>query len=148
MTRIERDDDRPIDFGPLVSERLDADRSAARWAALVSRIEVAAAPELARRAARAGGTWIVDSVTRAVARFAIPALVAAAAAIFAAVGTGETPESSSELLASQAINAEVAQQALSIDSRADWIARQQAPSAEDLASLLDPAASNTAGEQE
>ena len=150
MTRIDRDDDAPIDFGPLVSDRLDPERSAARWAALVGRIEAAAAPELARRAARAGSVWVVDSVTRAVARFAVPALIAAAVALIAVIGTAEsTPEASGGLLASQAINAEVAQQALSLDAQhADWIARQQAPSADDLARAIDPTGGSDVGEQE
>lgn len=149
MTRIERDDEGPIDFAPLLADRLDADRSAARWASLVSRIEAAAAPELARRAARAGGTWLVDNVARAVARFAAPALVAAAAAIFAVLGTSDGSEPApTELVASQVINAEVAQQALSLDERADWITRQQAPSVDDLARAIDPGATTTVGEHE
>lgn len=148
MTRIDRDD-RPIDFGPMRAERLDPELSAARWAALVDRIEAAAAPELARRAARAGSAWLVDSVTRAVARFTIPALVAAAAAVFAVAGTSESGDAgSSELLASQAMNAEVAQQALSLESRADWIVRQQAPSPDDLARAIDPSGTSDGGEQE
>jgi hypothetical protein len=149
MSRNEPRDDGPIDFGPMLTDRLDADRSAARWASLVGRIEAAAAPELARRAARAGGTWLVDNVSRAVARFAAPALIAAAAAIFAAVGTsGSSDPVPSELVASQAISDEAAQQALSLGERADWITQQEAPSVDDLARAIDPGARSSVGEPE
>jgi hypothetical protein len=146
MTRIERDDDGPIDFAPLLADRLDADRSAARWPSLVPRSAAPAAPELARRAARAGGSWIVDNVARAVARVAAPALVAAAAAIFVAVTSDASDPAPTEIVASQAINDEVARQALSLGERADWISRQQAPSVDDLARAIDPGV--TTGEQE
>jgi hypothetical protein len=156
MTRIDRDDEGPIDFGPMHADRLDAGELSPRWVALVGRIEAAAAPELARRATigaarvgRVAGFWLVDSVTSAVARFAAPALVAAAAAVFAAVSaTRATDPIAVEMVASQAISDEVAFQALSLDERADWITKQQAPSADDLARVLDPSAVPSPGEQE
>src|SRR5256885_7113176 len=86
MTRFDDDNADPVDLTPLWPDR--GGGATDRWAALVSRIETAAAPELARRAARLtrdSVTWagdrLLDGVVAAVARFAAPALVAVAAAI-------------------------------------------------------------------
>jgi hypothetical protein len=106
-------DDGPVDLSALLGGR----RSPERWEALAARIEAAAAPELARRGARAGRTGLVDGVVTAVARFARPVLVAAAAAIVIAVGASRggdaAPADAVDLVASAETLSEVTvQQAL------------------------------------
>jgi hypothetical protein len=94
--RPPRDEDEsgPVDLTAMFGGR----RSTAEWEALAARIERAAAPELARRAARSGirvGGSLLDGIAAAVARFAAPALVAAAAAIVIAVGATRQSDASS-----------------------------------------------------
>src|SRR4051794_32228325 len=77
-------DDEPVDLTALWPDRTE------RLTGFAARIEAAAAPELARRAAlmaRVTPEVLLDGVVSLVARFARPALVAAAAAIVIAVAS-------------------------------------------------------------
>src|SRR5205085_2080602 len=129
----------PIDFSALRAGRADPVASPERWAALVGRIEAAAAPELARRADRAAlrnpGPWLIENVASAVARFTTPALVAAAAAVIIAVGVSWRAEQSSvDLLPPTDM---VATQLLSDDSAA-WVSADREFTAADLVRAIDP----------
>src|SRR5438067_6704316 len=127
----------PVDLTPVWPGRDAPDR----WATLVARIETAAAPELARRAAilTRAGDRLVDGVVAAVARFAAPAFIAAAAAIVIAVAASRqeaAPQSSSALVASsEALSEETVQQALRGSGEA-WIAEQRAANADDLVQAM------------
>jgi hypothetical protein len=135
MTHDARHDGRdegPVDLAILWPER----RSPERWAALVARIEGAAAPELARRAGRLTTVDLVDAVVAAVARFAAPALIAAAAAVIIALGVARRTEASaSEVVAARTLSEETVQEALrgsASTGGAAWIAQQGAPSVDEV----------------
>ena len=116
--------------------------TAARWEALAARIEAAAAPELARRAAERGA--VVDLVPL-LARALRPAL-AAAAAVAVVVGSGvgrgaQDPRvadgAAEELVGGQLVTAAQVAQALRVDdAEAAWLARGAAPSREALAEAV------------
>ena len=115
-----------------------------RWEALARRIEAAAAPELARRAARARRNGGAPAVLFAIARAARPALLAlAASAVFAlalARSTGTTSTTAPvESSLGQVAEVSIAK-ALRVDEPAEsWLIQQRAPSADDLARAIDPA---------
>jgi len=112
-------DEPPVDLGPL---RLDP----IRLEALAARIDRAAAPALARRAA-------AEELQRTLARAAWPALVAAAAALVAAVGLHRSSSTSTEPgLATAGIERIVPASA----SSATWILDQSAPSDADLVQAI------------
>ncbi len=112
-------DEPPVDLTPL---RLGA----GRFDALAARIEAAATHELARRAEREG-------LQRTLARAAWPALIAAAAALFAVVGLGRSSGASTDSsLAASGIERIVAASAVN----ASWIMEQSAPSDDDLAQAI------------
>lgn len=114
--------DGPVDLTALFGDR----RTTAEWETLAQRIERAAAPELARRAARSGGrsAGLLDGVAAVVARFATPALVAAAAAIVIAIGAtrqGDAPaaEAAVDVVASaESLSEETVRQALGAEPAA------------------------------
>jgi hypothetical protein len=114
---------------------------ATRWEALAARIDAAAAPELARRAAAraSGGTGTpVRDLAPLLARALRPALAAAAAAALV-VGTGLTRGGSDAAAddagtAGQLVSAAEVAEALRVgDDEAAWLARGAAPSREALA---------------
>ena len=135
---------------------LSALRDAPRWEALAARIERAAAPELARRAAARGGATpdasddgVIDLVPL-LARALRPAMLAAAAAALA-VGVGlsrgrpaSTPATADvdDVTAGQLVSEAQVAQALRVgDANATWLAEGTAPSEEALAQAIgfDPA---------
>lgn len=136
------------DEEPAVDLRaFDDARGAARWEALAARIEAAAAPELARRAA-GPGTAVID-LAPVLARALRPALVAAAAALLVAVGlslgtaTDAGGAVSDEAPTGQLVSdASVAQALLVRAADAPWLAEGRVPSREALARAVgvDPAA--------
>lgn len=125
-------DEGPVDLAALFGDR----RTPERWAALAARIEAAAAPELARRAvlARRGG-GLLDGVVNAVARFAAPALVAAAAAIVIAIGAsrqGDLPPDAAPVVASaETLSEQTVRQALG-DEPDGWLGSRDASDADEL----------------
>jgi len=142
------DDDRPGDSprDPVDLTALWPDRDAPdRWASLVTRIEGAAAPELARRAGRLTRTAaesLVDGVVAIVARFAAPAFIAAAAAVAIAVAASrqtaaELSGTGDVVAAAPTLSEETVQQALRGGAaESSWITQQRAPSADDLVRAL------------
>ncbi|AHG92910.1 hypothetical protein J421_5375 (plasmid) [Gemmatirosa kalamazoonensis] len=141
MTTHDPDETTAVDLTPLWPDRGTPDR----WASLVARIESAAAPELARRAGRltrSAAVSVVDGVVAAVARFAVPAFVAAAAAIVIALLSArqiEAPMAATGDVVATAgsLSEETVQQAL-LGADGAWIAEQRAPDADDLVrSMLD-----------
>ncbi len=151
----ERDDrDGPVDLRALYGApdgAADPLRDAARWAALAARIEASAHPELRRRS-RLARFGLADGVAATLARFAGPALVAAAAAVLFAVNVARQGDGPDELVASETIasveafsDATVRQALTGVESGTSWIAEQRAPSTEDL--LRDLVARDV-GEQE
>ena len=135
MTTHDPDETTPVDLTPLWPDRGTPDR----WASLVARIETSAAPELARRAGRltrSAAVGLVDGVVAAVARFAMPAFVAAAAAIAIAVLSSRQMEApmtatGDVVASSESLSEETVQQAL-LGADGAWIAEQRAPNADDL----------------
>jgi hypothetical protein len=106
----------------LTSLRLDA----LPLEALAARIDAAAAPVLARRSLREG-------VQQALARAAWPALLAAAAAMFAVVGLGGSTDAAAEQgLAAVGLERIVPGAA----SDVSWIEEQRAPTDDDLAQAI------------
>jgi len=135
MTTHDPDETTAVDLTPLWPDRGTPDR----WASLVARIESAAAPELARRAGRltrSAAVSVVDGVVAAVARFAVPAFVAAAAAIVIALLSARQIEApmaaTGDVIATAgSLSEETVQQAL-LGADGAWIAEQRAPDADDL----------------
>ena len=135
MTTHDPDETTVVDLTPLWPDRGTPDR----WASLVARIESAAAPELARRAGRltrSAAVSVVDGVVAAVARFAVPAFVAAAAAIVIALLSARQIEApmaaTGDVIATAgSLSEETVQQAL-LGADGAWIAEQRAPDADDL----------------
>ena len=121
-------------------------RTATRLGALAARIDVAAAPELARRAAASGARVLPlratptppasgpsDDALLYLGRALRPALFAAAAALLVAVALGRgdasAPSAATEPLPSQLVAEATAEQALSVDAQdAEWIAGRRLPS--------------------
>jgi hypothetical protein len=114
------DEDRPIDLGRL---RLEG----ARHEALAARIEAAAAPALARRALSAG-------VQQTLARAAWPALLAAAAALLAAVGLGDSGDDDDAQPSLAVAGIERIVPGATAD--VDWIEEQRAPTNDDLVQAI------------
>jgi hypothetical protein len=131
-----------VDLSALRHGRADSPASAARWEALAARIEAAAGPELARRAAERG---TVLDIVPLLARALRPAL-AAAAAVAMVVGSGVARRAQEarasdgipeELAAGQLVTPAQVAQALRVDdAEAAWLARGAAPSQEALAEAV------------
>jgi len=125
--------------------RLPAPLRAARLAALAARIDAAAAPELARRAAPsrlARTRWYVaspDDATTLLARALRPSLLAAAAALLLAIALGRTSDAAGSVqttrdpIAGQLVADAAIAEALAVDSQdAEWIAQRDVPSDDEL----------------
>lgn len=121
-------------------------RGPAGWEALAARIEAAAAPELARRAA-GGRTTVRGTTVRelapVLARALRPAFLAAAAALLMAVGLSwgtaadAAPAAGDEAPAGQLVSDASVAQALAVrEADAPWLAEGQAPSREALARAI------------
>ncbi|HET7458051.1 MAG TPA: hypothetical protein VFJ74_10375 [Gemmatimonadaceae bacterium] len=148
------DSSRPLDFSALRRGGRGGTTDTAtpddRWEALARRIDAAAAPELARRAtaARRGGNGAgaAPEILFAIARSARPALLAVAASVVFALAVaglssgGATTGGAPAMTVADANVAEVSvARALSVDEpAASWIMQQRAPSADDLARIIDP----------
>lgn len=138
------------DAGAVDLRALSGAREAAHWEALAARIEAAAAPELARRAALPrvpgmGGAMVIE-LAPVLARALRPAFLAAAAALVAAVGlsrgtsggaTAGGVVAGDELASGQLVSdASVAQALLVREADAPWLAEGRAPSREALARAI------------
>lgn len=108
---------------------LHPSRSPARWEQLARRIEVAAAPELARRVRRGGtGGGVLATITC----YAMPALTAAAAAalIVTALTLATThPEGAQSLVADEV---SITRALRVSEPAATWLAADRTPSTSDL----------------
>lgn len=129
------EDERPVDLTGLWPDR----QSPERWAALVARIETAAAPELARRAGRLGRLGTAEGIAAALARFAGPALVAAAAAIVIAVAASRRAGDGAPadmMAAVETLSDETVQALYGVDAATGLVAPQDTTSSEELVRAL------------
>jgi hypothetical protein len=135
------DDEPAVDLRALAGAP-GAASGAGRWEALAARVEAAAAPELARRAAGGGGRGgVVFDLVPVLARALRPALFAAAAALLAAVGLsrGVAADSAAgdEVPVGQLVSDASVAQALRVrEADAPWLAGGEAPSREALARAI------------
>lgn len=136
------DEEPAVDLRALAGARGPAD-----WEALAARIEAAAAPELARRAAgrrMTGRGTTVPDLAPVLARALRPAFLAAAAALLVAVGLswgGAAADAATaagdDAPAGQLVSDASVAQALAVrEADAPWLAEGQAPSREALARAI------------